>query len=111
MIMQYNMQFSRSVIVPELYKNYYPNCVVCSIFVFDMSLLLQTLMKILKKFRRRKLNEITIHFEQAVYQTMFEDSSLGFPISYILATSPYIYVNERSVSDYSEPIFVFFSQK
>ena len=92
-------------------KNYYPNCVVCSIFVFDMSLLLQTLMKILKKFRRRKLNEITIHFEQAVYQTMFEDSSLGLPISYILATSPCIHVNERSVSDYSEPIFVFFTQK
>lgn len=64
-----------------------------------MSLLLQTLMKILKKFRRRKLNEITIHFEQAVYQTMFEDSSLGLPISYILATSPCIHVNERSVSD------------
>ena len=87
MIMQYNMQSSRSVIIPELYKikTINPNCVVCSIFVFDMSLLLQTLMKILKKFRRRKLNEITIHFEQAVYQTMFEDSSLGLPMSGIFS--------------------------
>ena len=96
--MQYNMQSSRSVIIPELYKkNYYPNCVVCSIFVFDMSLLLQTLMKILKKFRRRKLNEITIHFEQAVYQTMFDDSSLALPMSCIFSTSQHTYVNERSV--------------
>ena len=103
MIMQHNMQSSRSVIIPELYKikTINPNCVVCSIFVFDMSLLLQTLMKILKKFRRRKLNEITIHFEQAVYQTMFEDSSLGLPMFCILSRSQYMYLNERSVSDLS----------
>ena len=62
-----------------------------------MSLLLQTLMKILKKFRRRKLNEITIHFEQAVYQTMFDDSSLALPMSCIFSTSQHTYVNERSV--------------
>ena len=65
-----------------------------------MSLLLQTLMKIIKKFRRRKLNEITIHFEQAVYQTMFEDSSLALPMSCIFSTSQYTFVNERSVSDF-----------
>ena len=56
-------------------------------------------MKILKKFRRRKLNEITIHFEQAVYQTMFEDSSLALPMSCIFSTSQHTYVNERSVCD------------
>ena len=66
-----------------------------------MSLLLQTLMKILKKFRRRKLNEITIHFEQAVYQTMFDDSSLALHISCVFSTSQYTYLNERSVSNYS----------
>ena len=66
-----------------------------------MSLLLQTLMKILKKFRRRKLNEITIHFEQAVYQTMFDDSSLALHISCVLSTSQYTYLNERSVSNYT----------
>ena len=66
-----------------------------------MSLLLQTLMKIIKKFRRRKLNEITIHFEQAVYQTMFEDSSLALPMSCIFSTSQHTYVNERSVCDYT----------